>query len=108
MLYSPLRALAYRPTAGLSSTCPLTEVKDHPASLGLTHGSMLNFPATVGFLDQNYCYKSVTTQISHNAGLALVCMLGIKPRTTTCKSMILPLGYGSKQDLDTYMYTTWK
>ena len=41
------------------STCLQTEL---PVSLGMTR--------RVGFLDQYHCYKSVATQIPHDAGLA--------------------------------------
>ena len=33
-VYSPLRAWAYQPTTGLTSTCPQTEIKDHPVNFG--------------------------------------------------------------------------
>ena len=32
----------------------------------------VEFPAVVGFVDQNYCYKLVGTQISHRAMLAVI------------------------------------
>ena len=34
-LYSPLRVRTYKPTIGLKFTCPQTEVKYDPASLGV-------------------------------------------------------------------------
>ena len=37
-LYSLLRALVYQLTASLTSISPQTEVKDHPANLGVTCG----------------------------------------------------------------------
>ena len=47
-----------------------TEVKDHPASLRVICGQHIEFPAVVGFVDWNYCYKIEATQISYGAGLA--------------------------------------
>ena len=38
----------------------ITEVNDHPSSLVLV----------IGFLDRDYCYKSIATKISQDAGLA--------------------------------------
>ena len=40
-------------------------MNDHPASLGVV--STLNPPDIVDLLDQGYCYKSVATQIPHDA-----------------------------------------
>ena len=34
--------------------------------------SILSPPAIIVFLDQDYCYRSVATQIPHDFGLALV------------------------------------
>ena len=34
---------AYRPTAALTSTCPQTELNDHPSSLGVTYCLTLVF-----------------------------------------------------------------
>ena len=55
--------------SGHTSTCPQTEMKDHPACLRVTcqHARP---PAFVGFLDQDCRYKSVTTQILRGGLLA--------------------------------------
>ena len=87
-LLKPLRVLAYELTAGLTSTCLPTKVKDHLANLGLMCGQHVEFPS-LGFLDQDYSYKSVVNQIPHNAGLALVHVAGIEPGTTECEAMTL-------------------
>ena len=57
-------------TAGLALTCPQTEVNNHPVSLGLTYGQYTEFASFVGFLKMNYNYKSVATEVSHDAELA--------------------------------------
>ena len=60
MLYSPLRASDYQLAADLTSSSHFRgDIKSHT-------------PAAVSFLNQDYCYKSVATQISHDAGLATV------------------------------------
>ena len=41
----------YQSTVGLTSTCPQTEVKDHPTSLRVI--STLSLSAVVDFLDQD-------------------------------------------------------
>ena len=66
------------PTAGLKYICPQTELNDHPASLGRHVVSISCFPAVVGFLDDDYRYESVVTQISHDAGLAPISYTGRK------------------------------
>ena len=50
------------PTAGFASTFPQTDVKD----LWPAH------PVPQPFLDQDYRYKSVAKQISHDSEMALV------------------------------------
>ena len=57
-VYSPLRALAYQPTSGLTSTCPQIEVKYNPTSLEMTCGQHVESSAVV-LEDQDYRYKSV-------------------------------------------------
>ena len=53
-----------RPTAGLMSIFPQTEVIDHPASVRVMCVFSWSRPqAFVEFLDRDYRYKSVTTQI---------------------------------------------
>ena len=58
--YSPLRTNL--PTEiGPTSSCPQIVMKDHLASFGMSS------PAVVGFLDWNCRYKSVATQMHHDA-----------------------------------------
>ena len=54
---NPLRAM---------STSSQTEVNDHPSSLRVMYDQHAKSPATLGFLDQNYCFKSVVTHV-HDA-----------------------------------------
>ena len=70
-----MRAFAYQPTAGFTST-----VINHSASLGLMCGQHVDSPTVVGSLDKDYHYKLVATQILHNAGLALFCTAGNRTR----------------------------
>ena len=42
--YSPMRARACQLIGGLKSTCPQTEVNDHPASLRVTDGQHIKLP----------------------------------------------------------------
>ena len=42
-------------------------MKDHPASIGVTYGQHVGYPAVVEFLNRENRYKSVATQISHDA-----------------------------------------
>ena len=65
---SSLRAKVYQPTA--SHTCPHTEPKDNPASIGMSFDQQGEFPATIRFLDQVYCWKSVAAQFFQETGLA--------------------------------------
>ena len=53
-LYSPLRVLPTKRLLGLTSTCPQTEVKDHPVSLQVTYGQHVESLTVVSFLDQDY------------------------------------------------------
>ena len=50
---------------GLTSTCPQAEMKYHPDSLEVTCDQHVSSP----FIDQDYRWKSVATQIPHDAGL---------------------------------------
>ena len=74
--HSLLRTRAYQPTAGLTSPCPQTEVNCHHFHFRDDMQSVLVPPAVVGFLDQDYCYKSVDTQIPHYAGMAQILPVG--------------------------------
>ena len=60
-----LGARASQPTEGLTSTCPFTEVKGHPASLGVTCGQHLSTRAVVDFLYRDYRCKSVAIRVTH-------------------------------------------
>ena len=62
-------------SAGLTSTSPQTEVKDHSATLEMTYSQHVDSPppsVVSGFLDRNYRYKSVATQIPHDYGLTSI------------------------------------
>jgi hypothetical protein len=65
-----LGATAYQRSGSVSQllvSCPLVhrqEVNDNPTSLGVTCGQQIKSSAVVGFLDQNYCYGSVTAVIN--------------------------------------------
>ena len=52
-----MRTRACQPTAYLTSTCPYT------TSLRITCGQHVEFPAVIDFLDRDYHYKSVVTEI---------------------------------------------
>ena len=70
--YSPLRANSRQTTDDLISTCPQTENNDYQANLGVTSSQHVRTPAAVGPLDRYYRHRSVSTQIAHDAGLALI------------------------------------
>ena len=55
--HSPLRTRAYLPAADITSTCPVTEMKDHWASLGLTCGQHIEFSRRCGFLYRDHRKK---------------------------------------------------
>ena len=59
-LYSLPRALPNERTDDITFTCPMTEMKDHSASLGITCGKQVESPSRT-FLYQKYRYKSVAT-----------------------------------------------
>ena len=44
-------------------------MKDYPANLGVKYGEQVESPAFIDFLNRDYSFKSITTQISHNVGL---------------------------------------
>ena len=58
----------------LQSAAVLTypQEEDHPTSIEGTCGKQANPLDVVGFLDRHYGYKSVATQIPHNAWLASI------------------------------------
>ena len=60
--------MSCQPTADITFTCPQTEGKDHPASLGVTYGKHVEFPSRCWLLVVDYRYTSVATQITHDAG----------------------------------------
>ena len=45
-------------------------MKDNPASLGITYGQVRR--AVIGFLDRDYCCKSVPIQIPQQADLVSI------------------------------------
>ena len=55
-------------------------MKDQPASLGVTCGHMSIPPVVVDFLDPDYCYKSVATQIRQDVGLGPARTVGDRTR----------------------------
>ena len=75
---SPLRTIVCQPTADLTFTCSKTEIKNYPAGLGVNCGQHVDSLAIVGFLDRDYRYRSVSTQIPHDAGLAPITYTGWK------------------------------
>ena len=50
-------------------TCPQREVKDHSASLDMTCSQHLESLPVACFIDQDYSYKTVATNIPQDAGL---------------------------------------
>ena len=46
-----------------------TEVKDHPASLGMTCSQHAESPAAFGFVEQDHCFKTVVTETPQGDGL---------------------------------------
>ena len=68
----PLTAQVCQLTAGLTSTCLQPDVKEHSGSLMVACPP----PPVASFLEQDYHSKSVATQISHDAGLALIPNIG--------------------------------
>ena len=53
-------------------TCPQSDVNDFQASLGITYDQHVEPPDVVGFINLNYRYNPVTSQIIHDAGLAAI------------------------------------
>ena len=68
--------LVYQPTAILTSTWLQTVLKDHLASLGETSGQHVDSPTVVGFIGQDYCYKSIASKILHDVGLEEILYTG--------------------------------
>ena len=58
--------------AGLTSTCPQKEVKVYQESCRGDIGQHKSNSSAVDFRVQDYCHKSVATQISHDHWLALI------------------------------------
>ena len=67
--HSPLRASACQPTDGVTFTFQRIEVRDHPASLGVTCDQHIEFQGIVDLLNRDYRYMSLDTQIPRDAGL---------------------------------------
>ena len=59
-----------QPTAGLTSTCPQTEVKKSSSRFKGDVWSTHRDARLFGVLDRNYHHKSVVTQVSQYARLA--------------------------------------
>ena len=56
--------------------------------------SMASLPGVIGLLDQDCRYKSVATQIPHDAELEQIQFAGeIKLGTAACERVILPLSH---------------
>ena len=51
---------------------------DHPASLRSTCGQYIESSVYFGFLDRDYCYKSVAIRIPHDDVLAMIPYTGQK------------------------------
>ena len=66
-----------------------SEMKEHPVSLGLTFSQHINFPAILGFLAEDYRYRSVATQIM--LGYQQSPLPGIDPGSDTCQPVTMPL-----------------
>ena len=47
MMLQPFEYQGFQPIAGLTSSCLQTEVKDHPASLGVTCSQQIEFPQSL-------------------------------------------------------------
>ena len=74
----------------LTSICPQTEVKDHPASLRVTCCQYTTSPPVVfGFLDRNYRYKSCLPKFLTMLGWHGSTLPGIEPETAACESVTL-------------------
>jgi hypothetical protein len=78
MMLELIETQACLPTAGFTSICPWAEVKDNTATLDMICGLHMSFPAFVDFLNQDYCYKLVATQILPNTGLPPIPYTGQK------------------------------
>ena len=76
--YSQLGDRACQLTAGLTSIFLQTELKDHLVSLVVTQ--FISSSGLFCFLDRNYCYKSVATQIPCNTALS---QTGIESKSHT-------------------------
>jgi hypothetical protein len=61
--------MTQHPIDGQGPICPQTEGDNRPAGLGVTYSQHLESLSVVGFLNQDYRYKSVTTQIPHDTDL---------------------------------------
>ena len=57
-------------------------------------GSICPVPSRCGFLDQDYRYKSVETQIPHDSGLHRSSQMEILSKTDACAAVTLTLAHG--------------
>ena len=87
----PIEGQDLQPTAGLTFTCPQTEVYDHTSSPHVWSSSRCCF------LDQDYRYKSVATQIAYDAGLAspLRIELALQPVVRVQRNSLKPRYHGA-------------
>ena len=60
---NPMRTWVCQPTAKLTFTSPQIEAYAHRASLGVAHDQHVEYSSRYCFLDQDYRYTSVATQI---------------------------------------------
>ena len=63
---------------------------------------MVSPQAVVGFLDHDYRYKSLATQIPHNAGLAR-----IRHGTAACEAFSLPLHHKADDRFNSIPLSYW-
>ena len=57
MALQPIEGQDSKLTVSLASTCLQTEMKNNPASLGVTCGQQVESPAVAGILNRDYRYK---------------------------------------------------
>ena len=86
MPYSLLRPKVYQPTAGLTSTCLQTGVKDHPTSLGVACGQYDESPSLCWFSRTALWLQISTYPIHHDAQLAPVHFAGYQTRDSCIRA----------------------
>ena len=75
---SPLRAKAFQPTACLTSICPQTTVKSHPANLGVMYSQHVEFPSRCWLSRPESSLRVNSYSNSRDAGSALMQYIGWK------------------------------